>query len=219
MTSTTHQTEKNMRRFKQLILIGPLVALTLARSVGAQETTTPPAAGAAATTPPPALAEAPPVAATKAARGTITGPPLGGPTVWGLLDWWGVGAGARYMFPLGIPSLLTRTPFKDSWALEAGLDFLHRSDDYGPYSFHYNELIPTVGVMWLFWLRDDFALYPKVDGGWAFGFGNSVDNCVGCSLGGIWIEGAGGLLYKAGPVTLRAELGNYGVKGGVAWLF
>jgi hypothetical protein len=202
---------------RNLTLVAPLLALTLAGTVRAQDMGQPPPGGA-----PPPAAEPPPVASAAAPQGNITGPPLGGPTVWLMLNWNGVGAGGRYMFPLGIPSLLKRTPFKDSWALEAGVDLFHISSDYYYGSYTYNELIPTVGVMWLVWLREDFAVYPKVDAGWQFGFGSNANSLCGsaCDLGGIWVEGAAGLLYKVGGgITLRAELGNYGIKGGVAWLF
>jgi len=200
---------------RQILFAAAALSVTFASGVRADETAPPPAAPP--TEPAPASAPAP---AATISHALITAPPLTGPTIWGLVDWFGVGVGARYMFPVGIPSLLSHTPFKDSWAIEAGLDFLHRSDDYGAFSYNYNEFIPTVGMMWMVWFRDDFAVYPKVDGGYAIGFDNSVHDCTGCGLGGVWIEGAAGILYKVGGgVTLRAELGNYGAKGGVAWLF
>jgi hypothetical protein len=172
-------------------------------------------AQAQASDPGPAPATAPP-----APLPGSDAPALHGPTVWGLLDWNGVGIGARYMLPLPIPSLLTHTKFRDSWALELGLDFLHRSDDLGIVNYHYNELIPTVGMMWIVWLNQTFAVYPKVEAGYAIGFDSSYGNCAGCDLGGIYAEGAAGLLYSiGGGLTLRAEVGNYGIKGGVAWLF
>jgi hypothetical protein len=199
----------------KMLLLSAALSVTPASGVRADETAPPPAAPPAETAP--ASAPAP---AASISRARITAPPLTGPTIWGLVDWFGVGVGARYMFPVGIPSLLSHTSLKDSWAIEAGLDFVHRSDDYGAFNYDYNEFIPTVGMMWIVWLRNDFAVYPKIDGGWAFGFDNSNNNCVGCTLGGVWIEGAAGLLYEVGGgLTLRAELGNYGAKGGVAWLF
>jgi hypothetical protein len=170
----------------------------------------------------PASAEADPGAAPAATLSTAgaVAPQLKGPSIWGLLHWNGIGVGGRFMIPLPIPALLSRTPFRDSWALEGGVDFIHRSDDYGAIGYNYNELVPTVGMMWIVWLKPDFAVYPKVEAGWGFGFGSSNTTCAACNLGGIYTEGAAGLLYAVGGgVTLRAEVGNYGIKGGAAWLF
>jgi hypothetical protein len=198
---------------RQTSLIAAVLSMTSAASVRADETAPPAAA------PPAETAPAAPAATVSKAR--IDAPQLAGVTLWGMVDWDGFGVGARYMFPVGIPSLLSHTSLKDSWAIEAGLDFFRISDDFGALGYHYDVLLPTVGMMWIVWLRDDFAVYPKIDGGYAIGFDNSYGDCTGCSLGGVRIEGAGGLLYKVSGsgITLRAEAGNYGVKGGVAWLF
>ena len=48
-----------------------------------------------------------------------------------MLPWGGYGMGARYMMPLPITQLLTRTKFRDYWALEFGADILRFSYDYG----------------------------------------------------------------------------------------
>ncbi len=97
-----------------------------------------------------------------------------GPSVWGVLPWGGYGMGARYMMPLPISPLLTRTKFRDYWALEFGADILRFSYDYGlgttAYSYSWTEIIPVVGMMWQFWINDSFAVYPKVELGYAFGW-------------------------------------------------
>ncbi|HEX3697969.1 MAG TPA: hypothetical protein VH374_21525 [Polyangia bacterium] len=197
-------------RIRSMSLIVALFSLAIASPVLAQQTPAP------TSSPYPA-----PAPAGTVSRAVITAPQQSGFTLWGMLDWDGYGAGARFMFPLAIPSLLSRTSLRDSWALEAGVDFFRISDTYSGYGgFHYDEILPTVGMMWIVWLRDDFAVYPKIDGGYAIGFDNSYGGCGGaCDLGGIRVEGAAGLLYKLPGVTLRAEVGNYGLKGGVAWLF
>jgi hypothetical protein len=197
-------------RHHRAVLLAALAASIFATSARAQDSTAPADPASAPATPPAGTVASAP-------RGGA-GPALTGPSLLGIVEWWGLGVGGRYMIPLGIPSLLTRTPFRDSWALEPGIDFIHRSDNYGVYNYNYNELTPTVGMMWIVWLRDDFAVYPKLEAGWSFGFSTS-NSCVGCNTGGIYTEGAAGLLYRISGLTLRAEVGNYGAKGGLAWLF
>jgi len=191
-----------MRRLFLTFIATSLLTLTLAGYADAQTS---------ASSPPPTVATS--------SRPGITGPALSGPSVMAQLVWDGYGIGGRYMFPIGIPSLLSRTRFKDSWALEAGIDWIHRGEDYGAVGYHYDQIIPTFGMMWLFWINDDFAVYPKIDAGYEIGFHNTYGGCTGCSIGGVWVEGAAGLLYKLSAITLRAELGDYGLKGGVSWLF
>ena len=186
-----------------------LLTLALATSAGAQTGAPPPAA----------LPPAPAPVVETSTRPGITGPALSGFSVMAQVVWDGYGVGARYMFPIGIPSLLSRTKFKDSWALEAGLDWIRRGQDYVGGDYHYDQVVPTFGMMWTLWLNDQFAVYPKIDAGYAIGVHNSISNCYGCSIGGVWVEGAAGLLYKLSSITLRAELGDYGLKGGVSWLF
>ena len=119
-----------MRTFT--VAIG-LIGVFASHAAFAQE----PAAGTAppATQPPPA--ETPPPAPTVAAPGRPGAPtPFGaaGPTgasLWGVLPWGGYGIGARYMMPLPITPLLTRTKFRDYWALEFGADILRFNYDYG----------------------------------------------------------------------------------------
>jgi hypothetical protein len=193
-------------------LLAVALALVAASSAQAQET-------AAAPPPAPPPASPPPAVSASGARPVITGPALSGISVLGELVWDGFGFGGRYMFPIGIPSLLSHTRLKDSWALEAGIDWVHRGEDLGPVGYHYDQIIPTFGMMWTVWLTDQFAVYPKIDAGYEIGFNNSLSSCYGCSVGGVWVEGAAGLLYRISSLTLRAELGDYGIKGGVAWLF
>ena len=88
-----------------------------------------------ATTPPPAETTPPPPAVAAPgshwlARALRPAAGPGGPTVWGILPWGGYGIGARYMIPLPITQLLTRTKFHDYWALEFGADMMHWNYDY-----------------------------------------------------------------------------------------
>ena len=182
------------------------------------------------TRPPPAE----PTQPALAAPGTTTGAPTPfgaagptGPSLWGVLPWGGYGMGARYMMPLPITPLLTRTKFRDYWALEFGADILRFSYDYGlgngAYSYSWTEIIPVVGMMWQFWINDSFAVYPKIELGYAFGWYSDTNGASSGTLSGgnhFFPDGTAGLLYKLGNgITLRAEAGYVGGKAGIAWLF
>jgi hypothetical protein len=145
-----------------------------------------------------------------------------GPSVWGILPWGGYGVGARFMLPLGIKPLLNNSNVHDGFALEFGADFLHWSYNYfagGDYSW--SEILPVVGVMWNIWLNENFALYPKLEAGYAFGWFSGWDYPgARPTYGGFFIDGAGGALYKLNNgLTLRAEVGIAGLKLGAGWLF
>ena len=204
-----------------------LIGVLASHAAMAQET---PPAGAPANTPPPAETTPPPAvqapgrSSTPAPFGAAAGP--GGPTIWGILPWGGYGIGARYMIPLPITPLLTRTKFHDYWALEFGADIMHWNYDYGfgttGYSYSWTEIVPVVGMMWQFWINDSFAVYPKIELGYAVGwYSDTQGTTTGLSGGNhFYPDGTAGLLYKLGNgITLRAEAGYVGGKAGVAWLF
>jgi hypothetical protein len=175
----------------------------------AQTTSAPPPQQTYAPPPPMAVAE-PQAAAPK------------GLSVWGILPWGGYGAGARFMMPVGIQPLLRSSSVRDNFALEFGADFLHRN--YGILSNNYGwtEILPVVGLMWNIWLNPQFALYPKVELGYAFGWYTGWQDTWGPrpTYGGFFWDVGGGLLYKLnGGLTLRAEAGYAGLKLGVGWLF
>ena len=105
---------------------------------------------------------------------------LRGPTVWGILPWNGVGVGGRMMLPLSIPGLLHSPSVHDNFAFEVGADLLHWSYDYGVPgpnggTYSWTEILAVGGVMWNFWFNDRFALYPKVELGYAFGWFSGAD--------------------------------------------
>jgi hypothetical protein len=145
-----------------------------------------------------------------------------GPSLWGILPWGGFGIGGRFMLPLGIKPLLTNTSIHDSFALEFGADYLHWSYNWaGAGDYSWSEILPVVGVMWNIWLNENFALYPKLEAGYAFGwFSNWNYGGSRPSYGGFFIDGAGGAMYKlGGGLTLRGEVGVAGLKLGAGWLF
>ena len=137
-----------MRTFT--VTIG-LIGVLASHAAFAQE----PAPGGA-TQPPPAEAPPPPPAVAAPGTGMGAPTPFGaagptGPSVWGVLPWGGYGMGAHNKMPLPISPLLTRTKFRDYWALEFGADILRFSYDYGlgtSGSYSWTEIIPVVGMMW-----------------------------------------------------------------------
>jgi hypothetical protein len=170
----------------------------------------------------PARADESAAPAATIATAAPVAPALRGPTAWGILPWGGIGVGARFMFPLSLPSLLTGTNLKDSWALEAGADLLHWSYGYvGAADYGWTEVLPVVGMDWIIWLNPSFAVYPKVEAGYAFGWLSGYTGPAGTtpSYGGAFVNGAGGVMYKVASMTLRAEAGYSGLKVGAAWLF
>jgi hypothetical protein len=153
-------------------------------------------------------------------------PALKGPSVWGILPYSygaaGIGAGGRFMIPLGIAPLLRNTSVRDNFSLEVGADYLRWSFSYvTDTSYALNEFLPVAGIMWNIWLNDNFILYPKFELGyqfiWLSGFPSGYPTP---SYGGVYWDIGGGVIYKlAGGISLRAEIGYAGLKGGVGWLF
>ena len=131
------------------------------------------------------------------------------------------------MIPLPITQLLTRTKFRDYWSLEFGADILHWNYDYGVvgahgFSYSWTEIVPVVGMMWQVWITESFAVYPKIEIGYAFGWYSDTNGATTGLSGGnhFFPSGTAGVLYKLGNgITLRAEAGYVGGKAGVAWLF
>ena len=215
-----------MRTFTAAIgLIGVLVS----QAALAQE----PAPGACATQPPPAEAPPPPpaVAAPGTARRAPT--PFGaaadraarrsGASCPGAAT----GIGARYMIPLPItpaphphqvPRLLGAGVRRRHPALQLRLRLWARSG----YSYSWTEIVPVVGMMWQVWFTDSFAVYPKIELGYAFGWYSDTNGATDGPVGRepLLPRRHRRLLYKLGNgITLRAEAGYVGGKAGVAWLF
>jgi hypothetical protein len=216
-----------MRTFISGSVSGAVLAAVLATTSASRALAdTPPADG---TSPPPQSISTAPAPYTPA-RVPITpgsGPGLKGISVWGILPWGGVGVGARFAIPLGIPPLLSATSIRDSFAIEFGADLLHWSYDFGApgdnFNYSWTEVLPVAGVMWDLWFNHNFAVYPKVELGWAFGWFSGWNGVAGDAqptYGGFFIDGDVGALYKlGGGLTLRAEAGSDGLKLGAGWLF
>jgi hypothetical protein len=203
----------------RLSLIAAVLSSTIAASARAADTSPPAAEPTAAAAPAPMT-----IAASSSAGGSLS---LKGLTLWGILPWGGLGVGGRVMFPLGIGPLLRNTSVRDSFALEVGADLLHWSYDFGAagaggFNYSWTEVLPVVGIMWNLWFSDQFALYPKVDLGYAFGW-MSGWNSAGPrpTYGGFFVSGDVGAMYKlaSNNLVLRAEAGSSGLKLGAGWLF
>lgn len=172
-----------------------------------------------------ALAVAAPAAAAPAAAsgGATMDKDL---TVWALLAPYahsaggGFGLGARYqleLVPAGVLHL--HNGVRDEIGLEFGADWAHYSFDFFGESWTYNEISPTVGVAWNFWLNPQLVLYPKIDLAFRYGTwsGSSIVGHPG-GYGGAGLELAAGLGYRFNnQVALRVEAGTYALRLGVAF--
>ena len=184
----------------------------------------PPAQPAVGTPPPSAEA---PTAASPALPPREAAPSNSDLSVWGVLPYnyggFGFGVGGRFALPLPIPSLLPKGGrIRDNWSIEFGAGYVRFSLGVLSSDYSVNWFLPVAGVRWNVWLSDNFAVYPKAEAGyeiaWVSGYpsGSSAP-----TYGGVYVSGAAGLIYKIGgsSVTLRAEAGSFGLKGGVGFVF
>lgn len=161
-------------------------------------------------------------AETRAGDAHMTMPNTTGLSAWGILGYAGsLGAGARYMLPILDEGLLKNPSIQDRLAFEFGLDFLHRSYSESGWNYGWSELRPTVGALWTVWLNDRLAVYPKLDLGYEIGWITGWEDAWGTTpkYNQFYWEVLGGVMYKLGGVTLRAELGSVGLKAGVGFGF
>jgi hypothetical protein len=145
------------------------------------------------------------------------GPRSTGISAWGILGYGnGLGVGGRFMMTAVPEGFLQHDRFKDQLAVEFGVDLLRFSYDFLSDDYGFMAILPVAGVLWNVWLNDRFALYPKLDLGYAVGFYTGWNNAWGSrpTHGGFFWQTSVGLLYKTGPVALRLELGNGLLKAG-----
>jgi len=173
------------------------------------------------------LLAASPVAAKPASSGGgAPGPGSRSLSVWGVVDPGpdGVGVGGRLTLPLVPEGLLHAPSVRDELTLELGADFVHYSERIGfaPYyvDYSWNGFLLVGGATWNFWLTPRFALYPKLDIGWWYGWYRGFDARYGygrTDFGGLFLQGAAGLMYRLQSVTFRLELGSGLARIGVAF--
>ncbi len=172
-----------------------------------------------------AFAQTDPGSGPAIGTGSNPAPAPVGLSVWGMVPWGGFGAGVRYMMPLSIDPLIKSEGISDRFALEFGADILRYSYSFayagGGLDYSWTSVLPVFGMMWNVWLNEKFALYPKLELGYAFGWASGLDSKYGSvSHGGLFLNGAAGVMYRlANGMALRAEAGVAGLKLGVGWLF
>jgi hypothetical protein len=172
------------------------------------------------------LGAAPAAAAPVQAHRSAPGPGSRSLSLWGVADPGpvdGLGFGGRLTFPLVPEGVLHSPSVRDELTLEVGADFVHYRERIGwPYQFEYswNGLLAVGGVAWSFWLTPRFALYPKLDLGWWFGWYRGYDGPYGWArhdFDGVFLQGAAGLVYRLRSVSFRLELGTGLARIGVAF--
>ncbi len=222
--------------FGLLVSLVPAIALAQVPPPAPAAEPAPPPTMAPGTVPPPATTMEPapgtqppmyaapaPMASPMISAAPKPQPSLKGVSIWGIWGWGGLGVGARFMIPLSVKPLLQASGLRDHFALELGADFTRWSYNFGVAGdYSYSQIVPVAGVMWMIWLNEQFALYPKIEAGVAIGWVTGYNSALGpqASHGWLFVDGTGGLLYKLNNgLTLRAEGGYAGLKVGIGWLF
>lgn len=135
----------------------------------------------------------------------------------------GFGMGMRYQRIVAPVGVIKSDTTHDEIGIEGGLDYYRYNFRYafGPISdsIVYNEVAITVGATWNFWfLKEKLSLYPKID--LSYRVGNfSGESGAMSGYGGIWIQGAAGVIYRTSGVSLRAELGSGSLHLGAGFSF
>jgi hypothetical protein len=121
----------------------------------------------------------------------------------------GLGVSGRYQYTIVPEGFLHSSSIHDDFGIEAGVDFFHYSWDILGYSWTYNEVGISASAVWNLWFTKEFAAYPRLGLGFAFGswsdntgFGNPG------GYGGLFLVGGAGVLYQLSALTLRAEVSN-----------
>jgi hypothetical protein len=150
-------------------------------------------------------------------------------SLWGVLDPGpidGAGIGGRFTLPIEPNGVLNHPRVKDEFTLELGADFVHYQDRVGVPGFFevdytWNGFLLVAGGTWNFWFTPRFAVYPKLDVGYFFGWYSDEDfGPVGRhDFDGIFIQGAAGLIYRFQTMSLRMELGSGLLRIGVGFPF
>ncbi len=132
---------------------------------------------------------------------------VGFPWFYGL----GIDAAVRYNIPIVKDGFLPM--LNDSFDIEFGGDFAYIGVYYGSLMVFTGD----VGARWTFYILPKFAAYAKVD----LGIGYTVASYA-CTLGyyctGVIpaVHGTLGVVYHvAEKFALRAELGSFGIRGGI----
>jgi len=121
----------------------------------------------------------------------------------------GLGVSGRYQYTLVPEGFLHSSSIHDDFGIEAGVDFFHYSWDFYGVGWSYNEFGISASAVWNLWFTKQFAAYPRL--GLGFAFGSWSDNTGFGSpggYGGLFLVGGAGVLYQLSAITLRAEVSN-----------
>jgi hypothetical protein len=133
------------------------------------------------------------------------------------------GFGGRYQW-VAIPKGFLRLSngIHDEFAVEPGFDYFRAGYSIaGGYDVTYNEFTPLTGFVWNVWLNDHLLVYPKIDVGYRlFAVSESLNGVnlatFTTDYAPIYFQGAAGVAYKFGSVSLRAEVGWEALRAGIA---
>ncbi|HEU4579751.1 MAG TPA: hypothetical protein VFS67_15940 [Polyangiaceae bacterium] len=121
----------------------------------------------------------------------------------------GLGVSGRYQYTVVPEGFLHSSSIRDDFGVEAAVDFFHYSWDLLGYSWTYNEVGLSASAVWNLWFSEQFAAYPRLGLGFAFGsFSDNTGFSAPGGYGGLFLVGGAGVLYELAPVTLRAEVSN-----------
>lgn len=121
----------------------------------------------------------------------------------------GLGVSGRYQYTIVPEGFLHSSSIHDDFGIEAGVDFFHYSWDILGYSWSYNEFGLSASAVWNLWFTKEFAAYPRLGLGFAFGsFSDNTGLGSPGGYGGLFLVGGAGVLYQLSAITLRAEVSN-----------
>lgn len=121
----------------------------------------------------------------------------------------GLGLSGRYQYTIVPEGFLHSASIHDDFGVEAAVDFFHYSWDILGYSWTYNEFGLSASAVWNLWFTKEFAAYPRLGLGFAFGsFSDNTGLGSPGGYGGLFLVGGAGVLYQLSAVTLRAEVSN-----------
>jgi hypothetical protein len=132
---------------------------------------------------------------------------------------YGIGGAVRYAIPILNDGFIPK--LNDSVEIEFGGDIWTAS--YGGFGFNgggYTALGIPIEGRWTFHITDKFSAYGKVGIGWVIVVGSRSDGVVAGYGGGIYTTAGPGVLYKlSDAISLRAEFGYSGLRGGIGIAF